>query len=111
MNFMEYQEESRKTAQYPRNLGLPYAALGLNGESGEVAEKVKKLIRDRGFTGGILPADVRADIIRELGDVLWYLSAMCEEVGTTLEEVAKVNIVKLASRQNRNAIKGSGDNR
>ena len=102
MNFDEYQKFARSTAIYPDECKVVYPALGLCGEAGEVAEKVKKNIRDgKSLDGGGL----------ELGDVLWYISALADDLGVTLEEVAKTNIEKLQSRMERNKIKGDGDNR
>lgn len=114
MKLNTYMAEAGKTAQYPTEglLGLSYAALGLNGEAGEVAEKIKKLIRDgQGEDPEDLISAKRTEIAKEIGDVLWYVSAMCRELGVSMEEVAQMNIEKLQSRQKRNKIKGSGDNR
>jgi len=80
-----------------------YPTLGLCGESGEVAEKVKKQVRDGVFN--------RHEVAKELGDVLWYLTNVCNDIGYNLEEIAKMNIEKLDSRKDRNKIQGSGDNR
>jgi NTP pyrophosphatase (non-canonical NTP hydrolase) len=82
--------------------------LGLVGESGEVAEKVKKLQRDK--KGRIAPAD-KAEILKELGDILWYVNAVSHLLGSSLSEVAQANLDKLASRKTRDALHGSGDNR
>ena len=78
-------------------------ALGLCGETGEVAEKVKKQVRDGVFN--------RHEVAKELGDVLWYLSNLANDIGYNLDEIADMNIEKLTSRKNRDKIKGSGDNR
>ena len=102
MNFDEYQKFPRSTAIYPDECKVVYPALGLCGEAGEVAEKVKKNIRDGKSLDGVG---------LELGDVLWYISALADDLGVTLEEVAKTNIEKLQSRMERNKIKGDGDNR
>ena len=109
MNFQEYQESARKTAIYPQ-LGnnLWYPALGLCGEAGEVAEKIKKLHRD---SNGVVSYDKRLEIKKELGDVLWYISNLASELGLSLEEVAELNIQKLHDRQSNNKLHGSGDNR
>lgn len=109
MNFKEYQEESRKTAIYP-NIGhnLVYPTLGLAGESGEVAEKMKKVIRDN---DGIVSPEKKEEIKKELGDVLWYVAQIASELGLSLSDVASFNIEKLKSRQERGMLKGSGDNR
>lgn len=109
MQFSEYQETSRKTALYP-DLGknFIYPTLGLVGEAGEVAEKMKKVLRDK---NGILDEPTRIELQKELGDVLWYLTQLAVELGMTLEQVAEKNIEKLQSRQQRNQLHGDGDNR
>ena len=89
----------------PRLMGQ---ALGLIGESGEVAEKFKKILRDK--QGKISETD-RQEILKELGDVLWYVNSTAHLLGSSLEEVAKMNNEKLASRKSRGEIHGSGDNR
>ena len=109
MKFDEYQELSARTAIYPgRGKNLTYPTLGLSGESGEVAEKVKKLIRDK---GGILDDAVRADLGKELGDVLWYVAQLCSELDLSMSTVAQDNIDKLSSRMARGKISGDGDDR
>ena len=109
MNFDEYQIRSSTTAIYPnQGKNLIYPVLGLCGESGEVAEKVKKLLRDK---DGILDEADRQALKKELGDVLWYLSQIATELDISLGDVAQDNLDKLASRKSRNVIGGSGDNR
>jgi NTP pyrophosphatase (non-canonical NTP hydrolase) len=103
VNFKEYQELAAKTAIYPEEYRIVYPALGLAGESGEVAEKVKKYIRD-----GNLDRDLLA---KELGDVLWYVSALSRDLGIDLDDVASRNIDKLRSRAERGTLRGSGDSR
>lgn len=109
MTFEEYQKLSRETAIYP-NIGknFIYPTLGLAGESGEVAEKVKKILRDN---NGVADEEKKKELTKELGDVLWYLAQIATELGVPLEEVASLNIEKLKSRFDRNKIQGSGDNR
>jgi len=107
MEFNQYQEAARETAIYPSEQGLIYTALGLTGEAGEVAEKVKKMIRD----GIELDPKYQGKIARELGDVLWYVANLAHEIGVTLDTVAKANLNKLSSRKDRNALKGEGDDR
>ena len=109
MRFSEYQRQSRETAVYP-DLGrnLVYPALGLCGEAGEAAEKIKKAIRD---DGGVLTDDRQAALAAELGDVLWYVAQLATEAGLDLEEIAAGNLEKLASRQRRRVLQGSGDER
>ena len=102
MTFDECQEFARSTAIYPEDCKVVYPTLGLCGEAGEVAEKIKKHMRDgRTLVGVGL----------ELGDVLWYISALADDLGVTLEEIAQANVAKLSSRMERNKITGDGDNR
>jgi NTP pyrophosphatase (non-canonical NTP hydrolase) len=109
VRFSEYQERSRATAVYPdAGSNIVYPALGLCGEAGETAEKVKKAIRD---DGGTLTEERRAAIAAELGDVLWYAAQLATEAGLDLEEIAEANLEKLASRQRRAVLHGSGDDR
>lgn len=109
MDFTDYQRRSRNTAQYPP-IGHPviYPTLGLTNEAGEVAGKIKKIFRDK--AGVIAEAD-REALKAELGDVLWYLAQVCTELGLSLEDVAQHNLDKLASRQARGVIGGTGDKR
>lgn len=109
MRFSEYQRRSRETAVYPQ-LGdnLVYPALGLCGEAGETAEKIKKAIRD---DGGVLTDERRDALAAELGDVLWYVAQLATEAGLDLETIADANLEKLASRQERRVLHGSGDDR
>ena len=102
VTFDEYQEFARSTAIYPDECKITYPTLGLCGETGEVAEKVKKNIRDGKSLDGVG---------LELGDVLWYISALADDLGVTLEEIAQANVDKLKSRMERNTIGGNGDNR
>jgi len=109
MTFNEYQELSIQTSK--RSYGMPaiaYFSLGLAGEAGEVAEKIKKLFRD---DAGGLTAERREAIVKELGDVLWYLSAVAYELNTNLEDVAIKNREKLVDRMARGVRQGDGDNR
>jgi NTP pyrophosphatase (non-canonical NTP hydrolase) len=109
MDFSEYQTLSRRTATYPQaGEDMTYPALGLCGEAGEVAEKVKKTIRD---DGGVLTAERREALARELGDVLWYTAQLATEAGLELEQIAAENLDKLLSRQQRGVLRGSGDDR
>lgn len=109
MDFNTYQKTIRKTAIYPhQGDNLAYPALGLTGEAGEVADKVKKLIRD---AGGKLSDPRREEMIKELGDVLWYLAALASELGVNLDEVALKNVQKVIDRKARGVLTGDGDNR
>lgn len=109
MTFEEYQAESRKTAIYPnKDNNFIYPTLGLAGEAGEVAEKVKKVLRDG---NGEVSLEKKEEIKKELGDVLWYIANLSKELGLSLEDVAQGNLEKLRSRQERGELHGSGDNR
>lgn len=88
-------------------LAVAYDGLGL-GEAGEVQGKIKKIIRD---DGGIITDEHREAIKSEIGDTLWYLTSMCQNLGFTLEDAANYNIEKLRDRHARKAVHGSGDNR
>ena len=108
MDFNKYQNQARKTAIYPKSAKIIYPTLGLCGEVGEVAEKVKKTIRDN--KGKFTPEKLN-EVVDELGDVLWYISNLSSDLGFKLDFVAERNIRKLKSRQVRNKLKGNGDNR
>ncbi|MFH1036694.1 MAG: nucleoside triphosphate pyrophosphohydrolase family protein [Patescibacteria group bacterium] len=109
MTFEEYQKKSRETAVYPdMDNNFVYPTLGLTGESGEVAEKVKKILRD---DAGKVSDEKKEELKKELGDVLWYLSQIATELGLSFEDIAVFNIEKLQSRKERKMIHGSGDNR
>jgi len=82
--------------------------LGLVGEAGEVADKYKKIIRDK---ASVVSADDRAALVQELGDVLWYVATLARYLGVGLDEVATLNVAKLSDRLTRHLIQGEGDNR
>lgn len=109
--FDEYQDKTHATAVYPSSTqmeALAYLGLGLTGEAGEIAEKIKKAMRD---DGGVL-TDARRESLRgEIGDLAWYMSELCSTLGFSLADIAKGNIQKLADRQQRGVLSGSGDNR
>ncbi len=108
-DFNAYQRESRKTWQIIQtNHSIVYPTLGLTNEAGEVAGKIKKIFRDK---DGKITEEDRQALKQELGDVLWYLTQICTELGLTLEDVAEANLVKLFSRLERNKIGGDGDTR
>ena len=113
MDFYEYENAAASTAIYPESgqsslTALNYTVLGLCGEAGEIANKVKKIYRDK---GGVLSLEDRAEISKEIGDVLWYLARASAELGYTLEEIADYNAEKLLDRQSRGVLAGNGDNR
>lgn len=113
MNIEEYQKWTRTTAKYPKGTiefepSIPYLVIGLSGEGGEVANKYKKIIRDK---GGIMDSADVDDIISELGDVLWYIARISDDLGYSLTDVIKKNYTKLESRMQRGTVGGSGDHR
>ncbi len=110
MTFDEYQQKAKKTAIYPSlgGQGWVYPALGLTNEAGEVTGKLKKVLRD---SAGKMSPETKQAIKKELGDVLWYVSQLSTELGLELDDVASYNINKLADRQKRGKLKGTGDNR
>ena len=109
MDFDNYQIEARKTAIYPNKYkNFIYPTLGLVGESGEVAEKIKKILRDK---NGTFDYESKLALKKELGDVLWYLSNLCDELNLSLSDVARENLEKLNLRLSRGKISGSGDDR
>ena len=111
LDFDEYQRLAARTAEYPGRDGdhpAIYPFIGLPGEAGEVADHGKKIVRD---DEGRLTDDRRDDIAKELGDVLWYVAAICDELGLEMSDVARRNVEKLADRQERGVIQGEGDER
>lgn len=111
MDFNEYQKLSSRTATFEGKVGeykLMYLCLGLAGESGEVIEKIKHVIRDQ---DGVMTDERREGIKNELGDVLWYLSQLARTIGVEFDDVASANIEKLADRHARGVIKSEGDTR
>lgn len=112
MQFNEYESKTRETAVYPGALkggmdAIAYLALGL-GEAGEVQGKVKKILRDN---DGLITSGQRVAIAAELGDLLWYVTRLSDELGVGVELIAKMNVDKLASRKERGVLGGSGDER
>ena len=108
MTLDEYQNNCICTAVYPAELGILYTSLGLCSEAGEVADKIKKSIRDK--AGDLDESDLEG-LSKELGDVLWYVSTLAHELGLSLNTVAEKNLDKLRSRAERNVLAGSGDDR
>lgn len=109
LDFSTYQIQARYTAIYPgRGKNFVYPTLGLVGEAGEVAEKVKKLIRDK---GGVMDDTIRDALKKELGDVLWYIANLAAELQLSLSDIAQMNLQKLLKRQAENKLHGDGDDR
>ena len=108
MTLNEYQLAALETATYPRQYHIIYPTLGLVGEAGEVAEKIKKVIRDHNEE---FSDEKKFEIIKELGDVMWYVATLSYELGYNLDQVAQINYDKLTSRKERGMISGNGDNR
>jgi NTP pyrophosphatase (non-canonical NTP hydrolase) len=104
-----YEAQAGETAIFPKEKALEYLALGLTSEAGEVAGKVKKLIRDGEDVEGFEMKKIA--ISHEIGDVLWYCAMMASEVGVPLNTIMKDNLEKLHSRKERGTLHGSGDNR
>jgi len=108
MRGKDYQQFTKQTAIYPREKALEYCVLGLVGEAGEIANKVKKIIRDY---EGQVSEDMKKDLSKEYGDVLWYIARGLDELGFDMGEIMKENIDKLLDRKKRGVIGGSGDDR
>lgn len=113
MDMNEYQKKAASTAIYPGAgtgglQALAYLGLGL-GEAGEIQGKIKKIMRDE---PGMEVSDYnRVELMKELGDLQWYVALLAAELGTTLEAIATLNLTKLADRRERGVLTGSGDNR
>ena len=109
MTLDEYQQLALRTAAVKAKKNeLFHLLLGLIGETGEIAEKFKKLVRDNNSDASAVDTD---DLARELGDVLWYVAVLADYFDLKLEEVGRQNIAKLADREKRGVLGGSGDNR
>ena len=113
MDFKEYQMRARRYDLFKpsgdyNTVSVVEKVLGLAGEAGETADKVKKILRDK---NGLISDVDKREVVKELGDTLWYISAISSYLGVELEEVAKQNIDKLESRRRRNQLHGEGDNR
>lgn len=113
MEFNKYQKKCRLTdvgtaAQDCLNPGWLYYVLGVAGETGEMVEKIKKLFRDK---NGVVDQEFKDALIKEMGDIQWYLARLADQFDIEFNDVAKTNIEKLFSRQKRNKIHGEGDNR
>ena len=108
MTFNEYNKLAASTDKYPVSVKPWIYALGLAGEAGEVADKLKKQYRDN---GGVISNEAKVELVKELGDVMWYITRLAASLGYSLCEVASMNVEKLRSRAERGAIHGEGDNR
>lgn len=113
MNLDKYQKQAGQFDLFENSLdlkspGFLEKVLGLVGEAGETADKIKKIIRDK---GGFASEEDREEIIKELGDVLWYVANISRYLGVPLSQVADGNLKKLESRKKRNKLHGEGDNR
>lgn len=108
MTVNDYQKAAMSTAIYPKDSEVAYLALAMCGEAGELADKVKKVIRDH---NGVYADDLRRAIAEELGDVMWYAANLADAIGYDLEGVCKMNIEKIESRRQRGKIHGEGDHR
>ena len=103
-----YQQVAKTTAIYPREQAIIYPTLGLTGEAGEVANKVKKIIRDDGYKNN---ESLVQEISAEIGDCLWYISVLADDIGVKLSDIANSNLEKLENRKKKGTIHGSGDDR
>lgn len=110
MNFNEYQKRALTTASTTDDefKDIMHWVLGITGESGEIAEKIKKIIRDK---NSVISESDKAELSSEIGDVLWYLAVLANQLGIPFEAIAQSNLEKLKSRKNRGVISGSGDDR
>lgn len=111
-SFNNYQRDIAPVAIYPEAgtgsmMALAYVGLGL-GEAGEIQGKIKKILRDN---NGIIDDEVRLELAKEVGDLLWYVTRAAEELKYDLSEIAEMNVAKLQSRQARGVLGGNGDNR
>jgi NTP pyrophosphatase (non-canonical NTP hydrolase) len=110
MNLNDYQKKALTTVLTTDDKfkDLLHWVLGINGESGEIAEKVKKIIRDK---DGKVSDEDKQELAKEIGDVLWYLAVFADQLGADLDDIAQANLDKLQSRKKRGVLRGSGDNR
>lgn len=106
LTFDDYQDFTKTTRVY--NHPIVYPALGLAGEAGEVAEKIKKMLRD---DDGVMTEERREGVIKELGDVVWYIAALADDLDIAFGEIAQINVDKLTKRRESGTLNGSGDNR
>ena len=108
MELNDYQKKAHETSLH--KMSVIYPTLGLLGEAGEVAKKIKKLIRDKGYRpGDCIDENDREAIALELGDVMWYVAELASNIDLSLETICQLNLIKLSSRKSRNKLHGSGD--
>ena len=113
----DYQARACETSIFPKSQAIEYLTLGLTGEAGEIANKVKKFIRDgaskkaHSYLTGKEYVDKRTQIGYEIGDVLWYCAVLAQELEMNLGHIMEKNLEKLADRKSRGTLSGSGDNR
>lgn len=113
MGFDEYQQKAKKydffeATEDLKGVGFIEKVLGLTGEAGETADKIKKIIRDKNW---VINDEDKDAIIKELGDVLWYVASLARYLGVPLSDVANKNMKKLESRMKRDVLYGVGDER
>lgn len=108
MELNDYQKSALATAIYPNDGTISYLALAICGEAGELADKVKKVLRDK--DGKFAESDKQA-LALELGDVMWYAANLAHILGYEMSTVAQMNIEKIAGRVERGTLHGAGDNR
>lgn len=110
MTLEEYQQRALTTviSSDDEFKDLLHWVLGINGEAGEVAEKIKKIIRDK---NGEVSDEDKTELAKEIGDVLWYLAVLAHHLGFSFDDIAQQNLDKLKSRKQRGVLGGTGDNR
>ena len=108
LDFKEYEKVAMSTKVGWNNNEILYPLIGMCGETGEVADKIKKVLRDK---NGDFSEDDRIEILKEIGDTLWYMTALCHDLGYSLEDAANINLSKIVKRRAENTIHGEGDNR
>lgn len=110
MNFNQYQKQAMVSVDYLKEFAIVYPTLGLNGKAGVIAEKIKKLIREKNNPKPVTKVE-HSEVVEGLGDVLWYLTALANDLNTTLDHIAQVNLDKLEDRAKRGPLEGDGDDR
>jgi NTP pyrophosphatase (non-canonical NTP hydrolase) len=107
-NFFDYERIAMSTKVGWNKNEILYPLVGMCGETGEVADKIKKVIRDK---NGNFSKEDKIEILKEIGDTLWYMTALCQDLGYTLKDAANINLEKVTKRREENTIHGEGDNR